>query len=130
MNNHFRATYRLLIVIHHPSPLTLIWYMTRICVLNSAKKRVYFQDFAGQRFHGNRGIFRTKTSRFVRKGCSTTPEVYPRDLSIVSIQRFWIRGSTPRSTCVFLGTYLHNVGHSKPMKWKIWTCDNNSIYIC
>ena len=40
-----------------PGPLTLYGYMTRISVLNSAKKGVYFKDFARPRFHENRGIF-------------------------------------------------------------------------
>ena len=42
-----------------------IWYMTRISVLNAAKKGVYFKDFAGPRFHENRGIFSIQTSSVI-----------------------------------------------------------------
>ena len=39
--------------------------MTRIGVLNSAKKGVYFIDFAGPHFHENRGIFGIQTSSVI-----------------------------------------------------------------
>ena len=46
---------------NHARPPHSIWYLissiTRISVLNSAKKGVYFKDFASPRFHENRGIF-------------------------------------------------------------------------
>ena len=51
-----------------PSPLTLYGLygtLTRISVLNSAKKGVYFKDFAGPRFHENRGIFSIQTSSVI-----------------------------------------------------------------
>ena len=53
-----------------PRPPHSIWYMTRISFLNSAKKGVYLKDFAGPRFHENRGILSIQTPRILRKGCS------------------------------------------------------------